>query len=154
MMRARLLLLHHRQHVLAGQEHAFEIGVDLGVPDLFRHFHRPAGRRPADIVHQDVDAAEMPDTSLHHRGDGGTVGDVAGMHDDFAACSFHFVDRLARAVAIAVDRKNPGALLGETHRGGAAIAPAGANAAGAGDDGDPALQTSAHDPSLRAGAKR
>ena len=64
--------------------------------------------------------------------------------DDVAADGLHALDRLGGAVEIAVDRENLGAFLGKAHAGGAPVAPAGADAAGAGDDGDAALQTSAH----------
>ena len=101
---------------------------------------------------QHVDAAEVLDAGRHHGGDRGIVGDIALMQDDLAAGFLHALDRLGGAVEIAVDRENLGAFLGEAHAGGAAIAPAGPDAAGAGDDGDLALQTSAHDwaPLLRA----
>ena len=101
--------------------------------------------RAADIVDQHVDAAEALDAGRHHGGDRGIVGDVALVHDDLAAGGLHALDRLGDAVEIAVDGENLGAFLGKAHAGGAAVAPAGADAAGAGDDGDPALQTSAHD---------
>ena len=76
------------------------------------------------------------DAGLHHGGDRGAVGDVALLHDDLAADGLHPLDGLGGAVEIAVDRENLGAFLGEAHAGGAAVAPAGPDAAGAGDDGD------------------
>ena len=133
------LFFHHRQHVLAGQKHALEIGIDLRVPDFFRHFHRPAGGRTADIVDQHVDAAETLDAGGHHGGDRGIVGDVALLHGDFAARGFHPLDRLGDTGEIAVDGENFGAFLGKAHGGSAAIAPAGADAAGAGHDSDAIL---------------
>ena len=63
--RALALLLHHRQHVLAAQERGLEIVVDLRVPDLFAHGHRVAGRRAADVVDEDVDAAELLHAIVH-----------------------------------------------------------------------------------------
>ena len=120
--------------------------VDLGVPVFFRHFDRPAMRRAAHIVDQHVDAAKAFDAGGHHGGDCGIVGDVAWMGDDLAACGFHPLDRLGGAVEIAVDRENLGAFLGKPDGGGAAVAPAGSDAAGAGDDGNASLQASAHDP--------
>src|ERR1019366_764101 len=94
------------------------------------------------------------DASLHHGGDRGAVGDVALMGDDIAAGRLHPFDRLGDAVEIAGDRENLGAFLGEAHRGSAAIAPAGADTAGAGDNRDPVLQTSAHDFAPVAVARR
>ena len=73
------------------------------------------------------------------------------LHDDLAARRLHPLDGLGRAVEIAVDGENLGAFLGEAHAGGAAVAPAGPDAAGAGDDGDLALQTSAHGLACLAG---
>ena len=58
------------------------------------------------------------------------------MQHDLAARRLHALDGLRGAVEIAVDGENLGAFLGEAHAGGAAIAPAGADAAGAGDDRD------------------
>ena len=108
-------------------------------------------RRAADVVDENVDAAEAVKAGLHHGGDGGAVGHVAMLHHDLAAGGFHPLDRLGDAVEIAVDRENLGAFLGEAHAGRAPVAPAGADAAGAGDDGDPVLQTSAHDHASLAG---
>ena len=48
------------------------------VPDLFVHLDRAAGGRAADVVDQDVDAAEGADAGGHHRGHAVASGDVAG----------------------------------------------------------------------------
>ena len=61
------------------------------------------------------------------------------MGDDLAACRLHALDGFRDAVEIAVDRENFRAFLGKAHRGRAAVAPAGADAAGAGDDRDAVL---------------
>src|SRR6185369_820396 len=74
---AGALFLHHRQHVLAAEEHALEIQVDLRVPDILGHLHRAAGSRAADVIHEDVDAPELLDAGLDHGGDGLAIGDVA-----------------------------------------------------------------------------
>ena len=142
--RAGFLPLHHRQHVLAGEKHGGEIHIELRVPNLLAHLRRPAGRRAADIVDEDIDAAEAIDAGFHHGGDRGAVGDVALMHDDVAADGFDFVDGFGGAFGIAVDGKDFRAFLGEAHAGGAAVAPAGPDRARAGDDGDPVLQTLGH----------
>ena len=112
--------------------------------------------RAADIVDQHIDAAEFLDAGRHHGGDRGVVGDVALLQHDLAANGFHAFDRLGGAVEITVDAENLGAFLGKAHRGGAAVAPAGTDAAGAGDNRNASLQASAHDfapaVSFRAGA--
>src|ERR1700674_2582184 len=101
--------------------------------------------RAADIVHQHIDAAEFLDASRHHDGDRSIVGDVALMQHDFAAHRLDALDGFRGALKIALDTENLGAFLGKPNSSGAAIAPAGADAAGAGDDGDLALQPPAHD---------
>ncbi len=76
---------------------------------------------------------------------------------DFAARGLHALDGLCDALEIAVDSKYLGAFFGEAHGGGAPIAPAGADAARAGNDRNASLQTLAHvytPVSLRAAAKR
>ena len=111
--------------------------------------------RAADIIHQHVDAAEFVHAGLDHGGDRSAVGDVALMGDDLAADGLHLGHGLGDAVEIAIGGENLGAFLGETHAGGAAVAPAGADAAGAGDERDAILQASGHGfvpVSLRAGA--
>jgi hypothetical protein len=72
------------------------------------------------------------------------VGHVAHMGGDLAAAVAHARDGLAHRLGIAVDRENPGAFPGEDHRGGAAIAPARSDAAGAGDQRHLALQPFLH----------
>ncbi len=154
--RAAFLALHDRQHVLQGEEDAFQVGIDLRIPDIFTQFNGSAMRRAADIVDQYVDAAETIETGFHHDFDRCGAGDVALMRDDLAACFFHALDGLRHAVEIAVDGEYPGAFLGEAHGGSASVAPAGPDTAGAGDDRDAVLQASAHDAApvkRRAGAK-
>src|SRR5262249_4807082 len=151
---AAFLLLHHRQHVLQGQEHALEVVIDLGIPDLFAHFHRSAMGGAADIVDQHVDAAEPVETTLHHDLDRVGAGDVALLGDDLAAGGLHALDCFGNAVEIAVDGEDFRAFLGKAHGRGAAIAPARPDAAGPGDDRNLVLQASAHAApvSRRAGA--
>src|SRR6185437_323486 len=132
------------QYMFAGEEHALEVEIDLRVPDFLAHFHRSAMGRTADIVHQHVDATEPVEAGFCHRGDRAGVGDVARMHDDFAAHRLHAFDGFLRAVGIAVHREDFRAFLREADGGGAAVAPARADAAGPGDDGNAVLQTSGH----------
>jgi hypothetical protein len=143
--------------VLQREENAFQVGIDLRIPDCFGQFDRPAGSRTAHIIDQHVDAAEMLKAGLHHDFDRGGVGDIALVRDDFATHRLHALDGLCNAVQLAVDCKYPGAFFRKAHGGGAPVAPAGADAACAGDDRNASLQTLAHvyaPVSLRAAAKR
>src|SRR5690348_1462317 len=49
--------------------------------------------------------------------------------------------RFPQRLAVAIDGKHARAFLGEPDRGGAAVAPAGPDAAGAGDERDPLLES-------------
>src|SRR5581483_1216646 len=64
----------------------------------------------------------------------GIVGDVALVGNDRAGIAAGLLQRLLDRIEIAVDREHLGAFLGEAHCGGPAVAPAGADAAGAGDN--------------------
>src|SRR5579885_1986676 len=66
------------------------------------------------------------------------------MHDHVAADRVDLVDGFLGALAVALDGEYFGAFLGKAHAGGAAVAPARADRARAGDDGDPVLETSGH----------
>ncbi len=123
--------------------------VDLALPDIFGHVGRAAGHGAADVVVQDVDAAEFIHAGLHQRLDLIGVGDIGRVGDAGAAfIGNHFAGFLSGA-GVQIDGKNLRALLGETHGGGLAVAPAGADRAGAGDDGDAIVQASAHVALLR-----
>jgi hypothetical protein len=151
------LAFHHRQDVLQRQEDALQVVVDLRIPGIFAHFNRSAVGRAADIVDQNVDATEMIEAGFHHRFDGCRVGNVTLMGDNRAAHRLHAIDGFPDGLEIAVDRENPGAFLGETNGDSAPVAPAGADAACAGHDCNPIMQTAGHDGSpvrRRAGAKR
>src|SRR4029079_8488423 len=140
------------------KESLFQVGTDLRTPGVLAQVARPAGGRAADIVHQHIDAPEALDAGLHHDLDRRGAGDIALMGDDLAAGRFHPLDGFRDAVEIAVDGENLCAFLGETRGNGATVTPAGADAAGAGDDRDAVLQAPAHafvpQVNLRAGAKR
>src|SRR3989442_1556850 len=97
-----------------------------------------AGRRAADIVDQDVDASPGLYTVVHHTGSSTAVGDVANISLDNPLGLF---DGLAQAPCIAVHGENLRAFLREAYRGGAAVAPARADRAGAGDDRNPILKS-------------
>jgi hypothetical protein len=118
-----------------------------GIPTLLAELGRAAGGGAAHIVDQHVDAAETGAAGAHQLLDLRAVGRVAFMRLDLAAGVAHARQRLGHGVGVLVGRKDPGALLGEDHRHGAAIAPARADAARAGHDCDLALQPSRHAPS-------
>src|SRR5439155_195161 len=112
---------HDRDDVAAAQEHAFEIVVDLPVEILFRHFRHAARRRAADIVDQDVDAAEFFAACIGHLGDLRVIKHVAEMGGDLAVIA-DARDGLGHRLGCFVDSEDFGALAGEQHRGGAASA--------------------------------
>jgi hypothetical protein len=130
--------------VLAAQEDALEIGIDLRVPTSSGQFHRTAGCRATHIVDKHIDAAKALHAGLHHPSDGGAVGNVGLVGLDCSAGRAHSLDRLAHALQVAVDRENLGPFLGEAYRHRPSVAPSGANAAGAGDEGDFACQPAGH----------
>ncbi len=126
------------------EEHAFEIVVDLPVEGFFRHFGSAARRRTADIVDQNVDAAEFLAAGLGHGADLRVVQHIADMSGDLAVIA-DARDRLGHRVGVLVDGKDLGALAREQHRGGAAIAPAGPDTARPDDQRDFSLDTPRHD---------
>jgi hypothetical protein len=142
---ARALLDHRGQHVLAGEEHALEVEVDLGVPDVLGHLHGPAGRGTADFVDQDVDGSEALQARAGHPGHRLRRRHVAGVGNDRFACGAGEREGLLQASRVAVHREHAGAFLGKSHRDRASVAPASADAAGARDDGDLVLETKVHD---------
>ena len=133
---------HVWQHVFAGEKHAFEVVVDQRVPHRLAHLHRAAFGRAADVVDQHVDAAKFGDALRHHLGDRGTAGHVAITGLEVAAGFSNQAFSFGKALQFAVKTINPGAFLGKTHGGGAAIAPAGTDRAAAGDQGDFAFESS------------
>ena len=134
---------HDRNDVAAGQEDALEIVVDLIIETLFRHFGGAAGGRAADIVDQDIDAAEFLAAGLGHGADLGIVEHVADMGRDLAVIA-DARHRLGHGVGVLIDGEDLGALAREQNRGGAAIAPAGSDAAGPGDQRDFAFDATGH----------
>src|SRR5439155_13556393 len=121
-----------------GKEHALQVVVHLRIPELLAHLDRSAGRRAADVVDQDVDASPGLYTVLHHACGSAAVGDVANISLDNPLGLF---DGLAQARCIAVHGENLRAFLREAHRRGAAVAPARADRAGAGDDRNATLKS-------------
>src|SRR3546814_4011611 len=71
--------------MLAGQEDVLEVVVDLTVPHFFRHFDRTARRRAADIVVQNVDAAEAVEAGGDRGGYRLGIGDIGPMPGAAAA---------------------------------------------------------------------
>jgi hypothetical protein len=132
--RTAALLLHHRQDVLAAEEHAFQIVVDLRVPDLLRHLDRPARGRTADVVHENVDAAVDLEARLNHRSPGRILGHVALVRLDCAAGLADTLQRLLHRLAVLVGSEDLGALTRKQHRHRAPVAPAGTDATRTGDE--------------------
>ena len=94
---------------------------------------RPNAARQASII-------ALTDSALGH---------VAFMRLDGAAEFGDAIERLLHRLAVLVDGKDLGALAREQHGGGAAVAPAGADAAGAGDQRHLVLKPSGHWKSMR-----
>jgi len=137
---------HDRDDVAAAQEHALEIVVDLLVEIRFRHFRHAARSRTADIVDQNVDAAEFFAARIGHLGDLRVIEHVADMGGDLAVIA-DARDGLGHRLGCFVDSEDFGALAGEQHRGGAAIAPARTDTTSPGNERDFALDSSCHTPS-------
>ena len=85
---------------------------------------------------KDVDAPKLLHARLDHGGNRGGIGDVAEVRCDARGLVHGFSER----GGVAIDGKDLGAFFHEAHGGGAAIAPARADRAGAADDGDLVLK--------------
>jgi hypothetical protein len=123
-----------RQRVLAGEEDALEVVVDLRVPHVLAHLDRPAPGRATDVVHQHVQAAEALDAARHHRRHRPGAGDIAGDAFEHAARCADALRRLVHAPRLAVGAHHLRALLREAAGHGPAVAPARADRTGAGDE--------------------
>ncbi len=67
MMRPPVLALHLRDCRLAHQERAFEVGVEIGVPDFLRERLDAGAAGDAGIVDEDIDPAKALDPSRRRR---------------------------------------------------------------------------------------
>lgn len=74
----------------------------------------------------------------------GRVGDVGDVGRRAAALALDALQRRAEGAGVAVDAEHARALAREEDRGGAAVAPAVADAPGAGDDGHAIGEPCAH----------
>ena len=74
--------LHLRDHRLAHQERALEVGVEVGVPDLLGELLDAGAAGDAGIVDEDVDAAEG---LLDRLGDGAAILGLADVGRDLQA---------------------------------------------------------------------
>src|SRR6185369_17800065 len=79
-----------------------------------------------------------------HFRDRACLGEVANMALNLVTRFFHQGKRFRKGLLAAVDGEDFRAFLGEAHRGGAAVAPAGPDRAGAADDGDFSLKAFFH----------
>jgi hypothetical protein len=141
---------HDRDDVAAAQEHALEIVVDLLVEIRFRHLRHAACGRAADIVDQNVDAAELFAARLRRLGDLPVIEHVTDMSGDLAVIA-DACDGLGHRLGCFVDGEDFGALASKQHRGGTAIAPARTDTTSPGNERDfafySALDSSCHAPS-------
>ena len=131
-------------HGPAADVHAGEVEVQLGSPVGLVQVGRAAVLRAADVVDQHVQATERVLRGGDHLADLVGVRDVAGVAlRDPAGVGDQLQCRLQRC-RIAVHGQHPRALTGEHVSRRAAVAPAGADAARAGDDRDLSLEPAGH----------
>ena len=120
--------------MFACEEDALEIEVDLRIPHLFGHLGRTARRGSADVVDQHMQATPGVGAGSDHPRNRVAVGHVAAERLDGAANFAHACEGLLEPGGIAVDREDLCPFLRESEGRGSAIAPPGADAAGAGHD--------------------
>jgi hypothetical protein len=111
----------------------------------------PAAERPT-LFDQNVDAAESFAARLGHGGDLRVVEHVADVSGDLAVIA-DALKRLDHRVRVFIDSEDFGALAREQNRGGAAVAPARANAPRPDNQRNLALNPSRHLSSLFARAR-
>src|SRR3954464_683139 len=138
--RAAALLLHHRQHVFTAEEYALQVEVHLRVEHFLRHLDRAACGRAADVVHQDVDAAEALHARLDHGAYIGAFRDITNVRGDAG----RLCQRFFHALRIAIDGQDLRAFFDEAHRSRTAVAPAGPDRARARDDRNLAFKPGTH----------
>ena len=71
------------QHMLAHHEDAFEVVIDLCIPNFLAHFYRSACCRSTDVVDQHVDATKAFQSGFHGGLNRCGLGDVARHRRDF-----------------------------------------------------------------------
>ena len=130
--------------MFAAQEDAFEVVVDLRVPDLFAHLDRAARRRATDVVDQHIDTAKPRQALRHHVGNGRGLRDIAHRRFNLAARLFHQAHGLQQARHVTVNGKHPRAFLRKTNRNRPPVAPARAHRARAGNERHLAFQPPGH----------
>jgi len=142
--RAAALHHHHRDHVLHREERALEIDGEHPVPRLFGQLDHAADVRDAHVIVEHVDAAEIRDAGLHHRLDIGILRHVGAERQREAAFIGDDVGRLLGGAQVDVDAEHLRAFARAGDRGRLAVAPAGADRAGADDQRDLVLKTIRH----------
>ena len=129
---------------------ALQVHAHDAVPLLLAHVDDDAVAEDAGVVHEHVEVAERVDGLLDEPASAVPVGDVLPVDDRLAAHGADVVDRLLGGrgvgaatllVAAEVVDDDLGALAREEERVLPTEPPA-----GAGDDGDPTVQCTHHDP--------
>ena len=138
------LRFHERQDVLAGEVHALQVDVDHFVPAVFRYLDRAADFNDADIVVQDVDAAEAGGGVFDEGGHLIRSRDIRLEHGDFATLIADDAGGLLSRLTIDVGRDHFCAFARIDHRGRLTVAPSRADRTGACDDRHPVLEPLAH----------
>src|SRR5919112_4343840 len=123
-----------RKGMLAAEEGAAEIEVDLPLPVLFGQAFSASREGAADIVHQDVQAAEGRDTGFDGARDLGRRGGIGDMSDRLAAFAADDPERFLDSLVTVIEGEDRGPLPRQQNSGGFPVAPAWAGRPGAGHD--------------------
>src|SRR5207248_10322951 len=96
------LPLHVRKHLLAGQEHAFQVHLVDPIPTLLAGLDRTADFNDADIVVQYVDPAKFGNAGVDYRNDIIGTGHVSGDRHADAALALDDPFGLDRGIEVEV----------------------------------------------------
>lgn len=141
---APALCQHLRNDVFHPQEAGLEVDVEGAVPVLDRQLDHAAHRGDADVVHQNVDAAETVHAGIAHRRHLIRAGSVGDMGHRGAALGRDQRGGFLGRGGVAVHAHHPRALPGQGHGDGLAIAPARPDRPRAHHQRGPVLHTSVH----------
>ena len=122
---------HHRNHVLHRKKGALQVDREHAVPFRLCRFDDAAHLGNADIVVEHVDPAVGADASGHHRLDLTGARDVGGERNRSSAFARDDLHGLLGGRGAAIDAEHLRALARKGDRGRLAVAPAGADRAGA-----------------------
>src|SRR5215213_11195893 len=113
-----------RKGMLAAEEGAAEIEVDLPLPVLFGQAFSASREGAADVVHQDVQAAEGRDTGFDGTRDLGRRGGIGHMSGRPAAFVADDAERFLDRLVSVVEGEDRGPLPRQQNSRGFSVAPA------------------------------